>query len=88
MSGQPLTFLTMSCFFYGIFCMISDQIYVHYKQQLDYDNHGEAYCFLDNFFYGWYYRLATVTYLVTGGILMYPNVSMNEKVSSSNFMNQ
>ena len=38
------------------------------------DDDVQSICFLDNFFYGWYYRISTVIYLLMAGIVLVPSV--------------
>ena len=69
---EPLTLLSANCFFFGALSLVSDQVYRYFKFSGSLDT--VTFCFYDNYFYGWYYLLCTVYYLLMGAFLMQAQV--------------
>ena len=71
-----LALLSGSSMLFGILSVVSDLVYRFFKIGGRQTNPTVSFCFYDNFFYGWYYRLSAVAYFAAGGLLLFPAVSV------------
>ena len=68
MNLEPLTMLSANCILFGAVSLATDQVYRYFKFRGTLD--GVTFCFYDNFFYGWYYFICTIYYLLMGAFLL------------------
>lgn len=68
-SNEPIKALIGSSFLLAILSLKADLVYRFYR--INGPASDQNYCFYDNFFYGWYYRLSTIFYFTISGLLLH-----------------
>lgn len=68
MTMKPVSKLALNYLLLGALYLVSDQVFRYFKFQCSMSN--TSFFFYDNFWFGWYYLLATMYFLLAGATLM------------------
>lgn len=68
MTLKPVSKLALNYLLLGVLYMVSDQVYRYFKFKGSMS--GTSFFFYDNFWFGWYYLLSMLYFLLVGATLM------------------